>query len=618
MTDRPLQVDPSPRHLWSEADPLEIVPFRRRLIRTVVFLVVILTVTATGLSVRLSETMSREREALMLAAQLDEDERVGQTIRMDDLSRRAAMSARTFERVDEDGTLWRWGFSEDRATGAWAAVQRPGAAPVMLTAASPPDTPEMVETVVVRLVFGAGVLSWLTFWAGLLVTQGATRRLQASSGQLVHAWTHDRQTGLLARDRFLELVDAAEPDDGGALLTIPLLDYNEQQDTLGPKHADAALQELVARFREAVPDGVRIGRTATDCLTAWLPGEQRDQAATIAAVVYDRLDQPLVVDGFTVLPSVSVGVALRPDDGTEANVLLARAGRASRSEEALSRGVALYHASMEADQVRNLWMRPLLRTAIDTGSITLAYQPKVDANTGRIVGAEALARWTDAERGVIFPDQFISVAEQSGQIHALTRHLLHLAAKQSSKLWQLGYRCPIAVNLSAICMGEPELEEMLVQLMQDYGLTPDDLEIEITETATLARPAQTLAQLRRIREQGFRVAIDDFGTGQSSLAQLASLPVDDVKIDQAFIRPLDPDAPESDPAWRLVGSIIRLAGSLNRTTTAEGVENVAVGARLASLGCTTLQGWAYSKAVAPDAFEQLLEDETTYPVTRAG
>lgn len=595
---------------------MEVVPFRRRLVRAVVFLVVVLTITATGLSARLSETMSREREALMLVSQL---ERAGgaEAVRVEEVTRLSAMSARVFERADADDTLWRWGFFEDRSAGAWASVQRPGAAPLVLSAASPGETPEMAQTVAVRLVFGAGILAWLTFWAGLLVTQRATRRLQDSATQLVHAWTHDGQTGLLGRDRLLELVDTSEGRETGALISVALVDHNEQHDTLGPGYADSALEQLVERMQRAAPNEARIGRTATDVLTAWLPDHEADRSVAVARAMHDALHQPLNVEGFPLLPTVSIGVAARPRDGREARVLLARAGRASRSTEAATTGVAEYDASMEADQERGLWLRPLLRSAIEARRVTLSYQPKVDARTGHIVGVEALARWTDVDRGPIRPDHFIAVAEQSGQIHALTRQLLEQAVEQAARLKRLRAVCPIAVNVSALCMGEPALEHHLDRLLAQHQLHPSDLEIEITETAALARPAQTRDQLERLKRQGMRIAIDDFGTGQSSLAQLALLPVDDIKIDQAFIRPLRADAPESEPAWRLVAGIVRLAESLDRSTTAEGVEDAEVGGRLSEIGCSSLQGWAYSKAVTGPELEQLLRVRHTYPIPRS-
>lgn len=599
-----------------DADPLQIGDFRRRLVRAVVGIVVVLTLTATGLSIRLSDTVSREREAVMLSSLLARDGR-GQPTTAEDLAQLVARSVRMFERQDAGGAVWQWGFFDQPEPGAWAAVLPPEGTPQLLVSNRPGNTPEMVETGLIRLLFGGSVLAWLTFWAGLLVTQRATSRLQESAGQLLHAWTHDGQTGLMTRDRLVDVVDGSGGTSHGALLVVPLLDHTEHHDTLGPDHADAVLAALVDRLQTAVPKTASVGRTATDCLTAWVPGMTEEAALDVAEALHGALHQPVDVAGFTVLPTTSVGVALQPRDGDTARDLLARAGRASRSGEALAHGVAAYRPEMEADQERHLWMRPLLRSAMESGSITLAFQPKVDARTGRIRGAEALARWTDPERGPIRPDHFIAVAEQSGQIHLLTRQLLDLAADQAARLRDLGHDCPIAMNLSALCVADEGLIVRLREVIEARGLTPGALDLEITETAAVVHPNRARSQLEQLRALGFHVAMDDFGTGQSSLAQLGSLPIDDVKIDQAFIRPLDPDAPSGDLKWRLVEGIIRLAESLERTTTAEGVESRAVGERLAALGCTTLQGWAYSRAVPGPDLEALLAAQSVRPSAEA-
>ena len=590
------------------ADPLAIGPFRTRLVRSVVLTVVVLTMTATALSVRLTETISREREAAILAAHIGEPG-AGRSGTAADLAALEGRSVRVFSREVPDGATRHWGFYDTPQEGAWAAATSPDGTTRIVETSRPGVTAAMRETTLLRLGIGGGILAWLTFWAGLLVTQRTTRRLQDSADQLVHAWTHDGQTGLMNHDSLLAAIDGSRSSARGALLFIWVDDLSEHHDTLGPEHAEALLGTIVQRTRDRLPDGAVLGRYTTDCIAAWVPGFSEAEGTATATAIRAALHAPVETTAAVVLPTPRIGIALRPRDGDTGQSLIAHAGRASRSGIARANGVAVYQKRMDADRERHLWMRPLLQEAIVAGSIHLHYQPKLDATTGKIGSVEALARWTVPGRGSIRPDHFIAVAEQSGQIHQLTRSLLDKALDQAQRLHDQGHSCPIALNLSGLSMEDGDLVSDIQAGLGARALPSSALEVEVTETAAMADSRLALQRLGELRSLRIHIAMDDFGTGESSLAQLGRMPVDEVKIDQAFIRPLDAGDPSEDPAWLLVEGIIRLATTLGCSVTAEGVEHAAIGTRLAGLGCSTLQGWAYSKAVPGPELEAMLDKQ---------
>jgi diguanylate cyclase (GGDEF)-like protein len=590
----------------SSDDPLAIGAFRRRLVRVVVATVVVLTLTATALSIRLTDTVSREREAAVLAARLG-DPTAGERASAEALAALDAASIRQFSSTTTDGGTLRWGFTDGPRVQVWAARTGPDGAPRLLSVESPPTTPEMQQTLLIRLGTGSAILAWLTFWAGLLVTQRTTERLQASARQLLHAWTHDARTGLQNRDRLASSIDGMPPDHPGAMICIAVADLGQQHDTLGAEHTDAVLDEIVARTLATLRGDAQVARVATDAIAVWAPDLTGQDALDHAERLRQVIHTPIETSAARVLPTPRLGVALRPEHGTSGAALLSRAGRASRSATAAAGGVAAYRATMDAEHKRHLWLRPLLQEAIQQGTLELHYQPKIDAGTLQIRSVEALARWSIPGHGPVRPDHFIAVAEQSGLIIDLTLLLLERALAQAERLSTLGYECPIALNVSALCLGSSNVVDALLIGLTKRDLPIHALELEITETAALADGVAALELLEKLRRHGLRIAMDDFGTGQSSLAQLSSMPIDEVKIDQAFIRPLDADAPADAPGWRLVAGIIQLATTQGCTTTAEGVEDAAVGHRLRDLGCGTLQGWAYSKAIPAGELEALLQ-----------
>jgi diguanylate cyclase len=605
--EAPESAAPGPRSDAELHDPLRIRPFRQRLVRGVVVVVVALTALSSVLSLRFADTLARERESALLGQLVQAG--LGAPESDATIAALRSRSTRHFERETRSGALLEWGFAPPPHATTWAALTPSEGSARMLTASTQGQTREMIATTVVQLVVGGGVIAWLTFWAGIVVTRSATERLQASSQALLRASTHDGQTGLPRRAHFLASMPSPAEAATGAVITIQIADHDGVGDTLGVAAADALVLGIADRIEQAVPRRTRVGRARVDTLITWTPGLSPDEALTLAELLRSQLGGAMSASGFSLLPTLRLGVAVRPLHGQTAEELVARASRATRSEVAAHAGIAAYDPSFERDLEWRYRMRPRLQTAIERGIIALHYQPKVDGRTGRTVGVEALARWTDEEEGVVRPDHFIALAEQTGMIQALTLHALEVAARQAVLLREAGLECPIAVNLSAVCFSRPNLVDEIVEVLLKQDLYADALQFEVTETAALNDPRRAREQLTRLRNVGFRVAMDDFGTGHSSLAQLADMPFDDVKIDQAFIRPLDASAPNDDPGWRLVAAIVHLASTLGLGIVAEGVEDAGVGTRLGAMGCQSLQGWAYAKALPADLLLARLQSE---------
>jgi EAL domain-containing protein (putative c-di-GMP-specific phosphodiesterase class I) len=245
-----------------------------------------------------------------------------------------------------------------------------------------------------------------------------------------------------------------------------------------------------------------------------------------------------------------------------------------------------------------------LRAAIDRDELVLHYQPKVSLKTGRCVRAEALVRWNHPVRGLIPPDQFVPLAEQTGLIKPLTRWVLGAALRQCRAWRDSGFDLPVAVNLSMLNLHDPELTESVAELLVACGVPPAFLKVEVTESAIMSDPERALETLRCLRGMGVAVAIDDFGTGHSSLNYLKHLPVEDIKLDRSFVREMRVD--ESD--FAIVRSTVQLAHSLDLRVIAEGVEDEETWDLLAALGCDAAQGYYMSRPLPAEDLESWLHD----------
>jgi len=412
-----------------------------------------------------------------------------------------------------------------------------------------------------------------------------------------HQALHDALTGLpnrvLFRDRIQQAVRAAERRNGGLAVMIMDLDhFKEVNDTLGHHHGDVLLQEVAERLKTTLRTADTVARLGGDEYGILLPDVTgAEDAQAVAEVLQSALREPFVVDGLTLEMGGSIGIACHPDHGDHVEVLIQRADIAMYSAKEGGRGFSLYEPQQDHYSPRRLSLAGELRSALESGELELHYQPKADVISGRIVGVEALVRWNHPRHGLLGPEEFVPIAEQTGLIVPLTRWVLAAAMRQCRAWQEQGYELSVAVNLSARSFLDTALAVDIPQLLKLHGIEPALLELEVTESTIMLDPARATATLERLSELGLRLSIDDFGTGYSSLANLKRLPVDMIKIDKSFV--LEMATEHSDAA--IVRSTIELAHNLGLQVIAEGVEDRQIWEELARLGCDFAQGYYLSR-----------------------
>jgi EAL domain-containing protein (putative c-di-GMP-specific phosphodiesterase class I) len=310
------------------------------------------------------------------------------------------------------------------------------------------------------------------------------------------------------------------------------------------------------------------------------------------------LHEPMEVAGIMLDPQASIGIALYPGHATEAEALLQRANSAMHEVGTARGGYAMYIAGQEQERIRRLALMGDLRHAIENNELLLYCQPKVDIASRRVCGAEALVRWQHHVHGMLPTMEFIKIAEQAGLITPLTNWMLDAAFSQSYAWHEEGLDLALSVNLSAHDLLDSRLISRIKGLFSTWGIAPELIQFELTESALMADPAGALETLTRLKQLGVQLHIDDFGTGHSSLSYLQKLPVDWIKIDQAFVMPM---MASSDSAM-IVRSTIELGHNLDMKVVAEGVESQAILDHLATLGCDVAQGYLISMPMPAEQF----------------
>jgi diguanylate cyclase (GGDEF)-like protein len=420
---------------------------------------------------------------------------------------------------------------------------------------------------------------------------------QALNGALEHQALHDGLTDLpnrtLLHERLRQAItERAETASGSvALLVIDLDRFKEINDTFGHQYGDLLLQQIGERLSVAVGTAGTIARLGGDEFAVLLSNVDDLRAQRVARQLLSLLEETFTVSEHTVDIGASIGIALSPEHGADADVLLRRADVAMYLAKRAARGWAMYSFDQDQHSPERLALMSDLRKAIDNDELMLHYQPKVSLKSSRCVGVEALSRWQHPQRGLIPPDQFIPLAEQTGMIKSLSYWVLNAALKQAHDWQQSGLSVPIAVNLSMRDLHDPELPDTIAGLIKRWQVAPSSLQVEITENGLMAEPARALQTVTALRALGLRIAIDDFGTGYSSLAYLKRLPVDELKIDLSFVQHMAED--EADAA--IVRSTIGLGHDLGLVVVAEGVEDQAAWDLLGRFGCDLMQGYFVSR-----------------------
>ncbi len=451
------------------------------------------------------------------------------------------------------------------------------------------------------LVFLTGVSMVLIF--GLLMRR-AKRLVESQHRQALYDSMHDRLTGLPNRTLLADRLDQAlrggrREQTTAGLLLIDLDRFKDVNDTLGHHYGDALLQQIGPRLSAALRDVDSVARLGGDEFAVLLPTVSGvDAALAVAEKLRHALTDPFVVDDVALDVEASIGVVVSGVHGQHAATLLQRADVAMYVAKEQNLGVFAYDPQADAHSPERLAVLGDLRRGLDRGELFLHYQPKVDLSSGVTVGAEALVRWQHPVRGLIPPDGFIPLAEHTGLIGPLTLYVLDAALTQVRSWLDAGHSVPVAVNLSARNLLDQRLSEQIVALLAKHRLRPDMLRLEVTESAIMTDPARAQALLARLHKLGIAIAIDDFGAGYTSLAQLKTLPVTELKIDRSFVATMDTDVANA----LIVRSVVDLGHNLGLTTIAEGVETQSAMNTLAEFGCDIVQGYHLARPLPAPEF----------------
>jgi diguanylate cyclase (GGDEF)-like protein len=405
-----------------------------------------------------------------------------------------------------------------------------------------------------------------------------------------------------------------------AMLHITFDDFKRITDTFGPKVGDDVLKQLAERLTASIRasnamsrdtidrikwfDVFRIGNADFSVLLPFV--EDIGSAALVGKRVLEVMRGPLIADGTDVYLTPSIGVAGFPDDAKDTTTLIRRAlGASSQALEQGGGRLQFYSAQMNKTSRRRFRLEADLRRAIDNGEFRLLYQPKVSVETGAIIGAEALVRWQRPDGAIISPVNFIPIAEESGLILPIGEWVLRVACRQIA-LWQTeGFNIKVSVNISARQFFETDLVALVKSTLSESAIDPIHLVLEITETLLVEHVEQAIDTIKKLRNLGLLISMDDFGTGYSSLSYLKCFPIDEVKIDRAFLI----DAVTSRKDQALVVAVIYLAHQFGFRVCAEGVEEKAQLNFLKKVKCDEYQGYYFSRPISAIDFAKKLRKE---------
>jgi diguanylate cyclase (GGDEF)-like protein/PAS domain S-box-containing protein len=421
---------------------------------------------------------------------------------------------------------------------------------------------------------------------------------------------YDQLTGLPNRVLLLHrlgrgLADAASTGGQLALLIVALDRFREVGNTLGHHNSDLIVRDLAARLGEVLGTADQVARLRGDEFGILIPDADGRLAKRVAGQTLAALERPFMVQGLPIEVSASVGMAVAPDHGSEAERLLRRADAAVQAARKLGSGSSvLYSEAHEPHDPSRLALLGELRQALDANQLVLHYQPKVDLRTRKVVGAEALLRWTHPRRGLVPPDEFIPLAEQTGLMRPLTRWVLDRAVGEARRFKRDGRDLKVAVNVSARNLHDAQIVDQVADALLTHDMPAERLQLEVTESAVMSDVSRAADVLGALTRRGVTVSIDDFGTGYSSLSLLRRLPVGELKIDRTFVKGMDGNGGE-DTA--IVRSTSELAHNLGLSVVAEGVEDQKTLDALTRMGCDHAQGYHIARPMPADELVRWLE-----------
>ena len=429
---------------------------------------------------------------------------------------------------------------------------------------------------------------------------------QAREGHIRKLAYWDPLTNLPNRAQFMEtagalLAKASARKEPCAVLMLDLDRFKLINDVMGHSFGDRVLKKMAQRMAEGVlRGGDLMARLSGDEFAMCLPGLSADQAVEVAHRVLTTLERPLQMDDQTIDVTGSIGLAVSPEHGDDAGLLLSRAEVAMYAAKASRLGVRAFDPSLDSSSASSLSLLTELRAAVDGNQLQVYLQPKVRLSDGEVVGAEALVRWEHPERGLVQPMQFVPFAEQSGFVRVLTAWMIEHTARYAGSIASTLPEMKFGVNLSARDLLDQDFADKVRDLVGRSGMNFSRLTLEITESSIMEDPERSLQTLLKLRALGLRLSIDDFGTGYSSLAYLKRLPLDELKIDRSFVMSM-----QSDPAdAKIVRSTIDLAHNLGLSVVAEGIDSPEAFALLRDLGCDEGQGYRLARPMPAAYFAE--------------
>ncbi|MDP3670475.1 MAG: EAL domain-containing protein [Telluria sp.] len=455
-------------------------------------------------------------------------------------------------------------------------------------------------------------LKKIEFFGTYGVARDITDRKRAEeviSYQAYHDILTDLPNRMLFKDRLgLAVIQAKRKLTELAVMFIDLDRFKLVNDTLGHVKGDELLQQVALRLKDCLRRGDTLARQGGDEFTIVLPElRDRDDAKAIANKFLECLHQPFDLDGHLVHISASIGIAIYPSDGESIDELLRHADIAMYQVKALGKnGQSFYHDSMMEVSHQKIALEQSLRKALEQNELEMHYQPQIDVVTGRIIGAEGLMRWNHPERGLLTAGEFLPFAEDNGLMLPISDWMLGALCRDLVQ-WNAagGESVRLSLNLSPQYLDRGDFFEKMRGALVRYGISPAQIEVEITENICIRNPQYAIEQLNKLCQLGVSVAIDDFGTGYSSLSYLHRFPIHTIKIDQSFVKEIH----DEQGHFPVILAIISIARGLGLHLIAEGVETEVQAGYLKANGCLTMQGYLYHRPISLPNFLRVLQEQ---------
>lgn len=455
-----------------------------------------------------------------------------------------------------------------------------------------------VEFVVSTILFGGGIFVAIVVRLSLLSYMKMKRNAELER----HRAVHDELTGLPNRSLLHEHIDQAilkakRDSDTIAILLMDLDRFKEINDTLGHFYGDYLLQLIAPRLRGAIRESDMVARFGGDEFAILLPGVGLEGAVQVSEKIFDAIKEPFRIEGHDLKVDTSIGIALYPNHGKESEMLLQHADVAMYVAKNCEEKYAIYDVEHDENSLTRLMLTADLREAIKKNQLVLHYQPKVSTTGNQVHGVEALVRWCHPNHDdLIPPDNFISIAEETGLINPLTLWVLDNAFAQMGEWKKAGLIIPMSVNLSVRNLHNLDFPRQVEELLDKWHIDdPSLVTLEITESSMILNPTRSQDTIMKLHSLGLLLSIDDFGTGYSSLALLKNMPAGELKIDKSFV--IDMLNNENDLV--IVRSTIELANNMGFKVVAEGVENKKILDKLEMLGCEVVQGYHLCPPLPP-------------------